>query len=61
MATNADPTLPTQRGLQPGNGSLVQVLVAATGQQPEVAGKPEPPLHAEAVQRTGAVRPAGRR
>jgi glycerol 3-phosphatase-2 len=57
VATNVDPTLPTQRGLQPGNGSLVQVLVVATGQQPEVAGKPEPPLHAEAVQRTGATRP----
>ncbi len=57
VATNVDPTLPTQRGLQPGNGSLVQVLVTATGQRPEVAGKPEPPLHAEAVQRTGAKRP----
>ena len=57
VATNVDPTLPTQRGLQPGNGSLVQVLVVATGQQPEVAGKPAAPLHAEAVQRTGAARP----
>ena len=33
------------------------MLVAATGQQPEVAGKPARPLHAEAVQRTGATRP----
>ena len=57
VATNVDPTLPTQRGLQPGNGSLVQVLVTSTGQRPEVAGKPQPPLHAEAVQRTGAKRP----
>jgi glycerol-1-phosphatase len=57
VATNTDPTLPTQRGLQPGNGSLVQVLVTATGVRPEVAGKPETPLHAEAVQRTGATRP----
>jgi glycerol-1-phosphatase len=57
VATNADATLPTARGPQPGNGSLIQVLVTATGRQPEVAGKPEPPLHAEAVQRTGAVRP----
>jgi glycerol-1-phosphatase len=57
VATNVDPTLPTQRGLQPGNGSLVQVLVHSTGRRPEVAGKPEPPLHAEALRRTGAKRP----
>ena len=57
VATNTDPTLPTARGLQPGNGSLVQVLVHATGQQPLVAGKPQPPLHAESVQRVGAKRP----
>ena len=49
--------MPTARGRQPGNGSLAQVIVHATGQQPVVAGKPEPPLHAEAVARTGARRP----
>jgi len=57
VASNADPTLPTGRGLQPGNGSLVQVIVTATGTKPVVAGKPEPPLHAETVARTGAKRP----
>ncbi|HUZ25737.1 MAG TPA: HAD-IIA family hydrolase [Streptosporangiaceae bacterium] len=57
VASNADVTLPSPRGPQPGNGSLIQVLVTATGQHPVVAGKPEPPLHAEAVQRTGATRP----
>ncbi|MHB1432588.1 MAG: HAD-IIA family hydrolase [Streptosporangiaceae bacterium] len=57
VATNADLTLPTPRGPQPGNGSLLQVVIAATGVMPVVAGKPEPPLHAEAVQRTGAQRP----
>jgi HAD superfamily hydrolase (TIGR01450 family) len=57
VLTNADATLPTPRGPQPGNGSLAQVLVHATGQQPVVAGKPEPPLHAESVQRVGATRP----
>jgi glycerol 3-phosphatase-2 len=57
VASNADATLPTPRGPQPGNGSLLQVLVTATGEHPVVAGKPEPPLHAEAVQRTGATRP----
>lgn len=57
VASNADATLPTPRGLQPGNGSLVQVIVTATGTKPVVAGKPEPPLHAETVARTGAKRP----
>ena len=57
VASNADLTLPTSRGPQPGNGSLVQVLVTATGQHPVVAGKPEPPLHAESIARTGAQRP----
>jgi HAD superfamily hydrolase (TIGR01450 family) len=57
VATNTDATLPTPRGRQPGNGALVQVIVTATGVTPLVAGKPEPPLHAESVQRTGARRP----
>jgi glycerol 3-phosphatase-2 len=57
VASNADATLPTTRGPQPGNGSLVQVLVTATGRQPVVAGKPEPPLHAESVERVGARHP----
>jgi glycerol-1-phosphatase len=57
VASNADVTLPSPRGLQPGNGSLVQVLVTATGCEPVVAGKPEPPLHAESVERVGARRP----
>jgi hypothetical protein len=35
----------------------VQVIVTATGQKPVVAGKPEPPLHSEAVARSGARRP----
>jgi len=57
VASNADVTLPTARGLQPGNGSLVAVIATATGQRPVVAGKPEPPLHEEAVERSGAKRP----
>jgi glycerol-1-phosphatase len=57
VASNVDATLPTARGIQPGNGSLVQVIVTATGQKPVVAGKPEPPLHTEAVARAGARRP----
>ena len=57
VASNGDATMPTGRGRQPGNGALSQVIVYATGKQPVVAGKPEPPLHAEAVARTGAENP----
>lgn len=57
VASNGDLTLPSAHGRQPGNGSLIQVIVAATGQRPVIAGKPEPPLHAEAVARTGSQRP----
>jgi HAD superfamily hydrolase (TIGR01450 family) len=57
VASNGDLTLPGRRGSQPGNGSLIQVIVTATGVKPLVAGKPEPPLHQESVLRTGAKHP----
>lgn len=57
VGTNADSTLPGPRGIQPGNGSLLQVIAHATGVTPVVAGKPEPPLHRESVIRTGARHP----
>ena len=57
VASNGDHTLPSRRGRQPGNGSLIQVIATATGVRPLVAGKPEPPLHHESVLRTGAERP----
>jgi glycerol-1-phosphatase len=57
VASNGDRTLPSRRGRQPGNGSLIKVISTATGTQPLVAGKPEPPLHKESVLRTGARHP----
>jgi glycerol-1-phosphatase len=57
VASNGDRTLPSRRGRQPGNGSLIQVIATATGRKPLVAGKPEPPLHRESVLRTGAKNP----
>jgi glycerol-1-phosphatase len=57
VATNADSTIPTASGTAPGNGSLLQVIAHATGVEPIVAGKPEPPLHRESVIRTGAKHP----
>ena len=57
VASNADWTMPTARGRQPGNGAMIQVIRSATGTDPLVAGKPEPPMHAEALRRTGARHP----
>ena len=57
VASNGDLTIPGRSGIAPGNGSLVQVIAAATGVRPLVAGKPEPPLHHESVLRTGARHP----
>ena len=51
VATNIDLTLPTERGLLPGNGSLVAALRAATGEEPQVAGKPARTLLDDAVAR----------
>ena len=57
VATNTDSTLPSARGLLPGNGSLVALVAVATGRRPVVAGKPQLPMHAEGVRRTGAHNP----
>ncbi|OBG60774.1 MULTISPECIES: HAD-IIA family hydrolase [unclassified Mycobacterium] len=51
VAANIDPTLPTERGLLPGNGSFVAALRAATGAEPQVAGKPAPGLLTDAAAR----------
>lgn len=56
VATNPDVTLPTARGLAPGNGALVDVVRRTTGAEPTVAGKPFRPILDEAVRRTGARR-----
>lgn len=51
VTANLDPTLPTERGLLPGNGSMVAALRAATGSEPLVAGKPAPTLMEDALAR----------
>jgi HAD superfamily hydrolase (TIGR01450 family) len=51
VAANVDATLPTERGLLPGNGSLVAALRTATGAEPKIAGKPAPTLLRDAVAR----------
>ncbi|MCO7221795.1 HAD-IIA family hydrolase [Klenkia sp. PcliD-1-E] len=57
VATNTDATIPSPRGVLPGNGALVGVVSTVTGQQPLVTGKPDPAMHAECVRRTGAESP----
>lgn len=46
IATNTDPTYPTPTGLTPGGGSIVAAVATAAGIDPEVAGKPHPPMAA---------------
>lgn len=57
VATNLDRTIPGPRGRVLGNGSMVAALRHATGVEPLVAGKPEPPLMLESVERSRAQRP----
>ncbi|MEU0103053.1 HAD-IIA family hydrolase [Streptomyces sp. NPDC006267] len=57
FASNTDLTIPGARGIAPGNGAAVEVVRIATGAEPQVAGKPLPPMHRETVLRTGAKRP----
>ena len=52
VASNSDPTYPTSGGLLPGAGAIVAAITAASGQDPEVAGKPHPPMR-ELVRRSG--------
>lgn len=57
VATNTDPTRPTDRGVVPGNGAAVAAVRMAVSVQPEVAGKPYRPLLDETTIRLGADRP----
>ncbi len=46
IATNRDPTLPTEEGIIPGAGSIVAAIEVASGRQADVTiGKPEPYLY----------------
>lgn len=57
VASNTDTTLPTERGLLPGNGALVAALRAATDREPVVAGKPGAGVLRAAADRVGSTRP----
>ncbi len=49
VATNQDWTIPREKGLAPGNGTLVSAVHTAVGQLPVVAGKPERAIFDTAV------------
>jgi len=51
VAANVDRTLPSERGLLPGNGSMVAALRTATDREPQVAGKPGSALLTDALGR----------
>ena len=58
VASNTDLTVPTARGVAPGNGSLVNVIAGVLGRPPDlVAGKPFRPLFDETVIRISSRRP----
>jgi 4-nitrophenyl phosphatase len=49
IGTNADTTLPTERGVIHGNGAILAALTAATGVKPTIIGKPEPIMYQQAL------------
>jgi glycerol 3-phosphatase-2 len=57
VASNTDMTFPTAKGLGPGNGALVDLLVRFSGREPQVAGKPKAPLFEETLTRVGGRHP----
>ena len=58
IATNTDLTVPTGRGIAPGNGSFVALLGRVVGRSPDVvAGKPGVALLEQTARRYRATRP----
>jgi NagD protein len=53
IATNLDPSCPTQNGIRPGCGALVAMLEAATGQKAFSLGKPNPIMMGAACDELG--------
>lgn len=57
IASNMDQSLPTERGLAPGNGALVGAVRAATGKPTRASGKPGPEIFQQAASACTARRP----
>jgi HAD superfamily hydrolase (TIGR01457 family) len=58
VATNQDWTIPREKGLAPGNGTLVSAVHTAVGILPDVAGKPEPAIFETATRQFGSEKAA---
>lgn len=56
VATNTDMSIPQERGIAPGNGTLVAAVAAATGKSPSIAGKPGAVLFETAARHSGVDR-----
>jgi 4-nitrophenyl phosphatase len=55
IATNLDPTNPSEEGLIPGTGAMIVALEAASGVKAEAIGKPEPTMYQLAMEQMGAI------
>ncbi|QCP06594.1 HAD-IIA family hydrolase [Brevibacterium sp. CS2] len=56
-ATNRDLTMPTERGLLPGNGAFVRIVADTTGREPRVTGKPAALMLQTAAATIGGTHP----
>lgn len=54
VATNLDPTRPTEEGLVPGTGALIAAIEVGSGVKPVAIGKPEPTMFEMAMEQMGA-------
>ncbi len=55
VATNLDPTRPTEEGLVPGTGALIAAIEVGAGVKPVAIGKPEPTMFEMAMAQMGAT------
>jgi 4-nitrophenyl phosphatase len=54
IATNLDPTNPSEEGLLPGTGTMIAALETASGVKAFPIGKPEPTMYQLAMEQMGA-------
>lgn len=54
IATNLDPTNPSEEGLLPGTGSMIAALATASETKPQAIGKPEPTMYQLGMEQMGA-------
>ncbi len=55
VATNLDPTRPTEEGLVPGTGALIAAIATGAETKPIAIGKPEPTMFEMAMAQMGAT------